>query len=177
MFFKGSVHEKSSRVMWPSTYPSYRRKIRKKVWPETLNSRKLTSITRTVKCSSIWVCRRSHDPWWFLMDWSFKKINLNSIHVWNQSQLLRTSLFCVKFREQHTYFLFIDKQKNKNLRSRPLRAALFSKIFLLIIIYSKIFHFSSVKLFVPCSCNCRKNIRTDSVCVVRVFSCYYWLET
>ena len=35
--FKGSVHEKSSRVMGPSTN-SYRRKIRNEIRPETFNS-------------------------------------------------------------------------------------------------------------------------------------------
>ena len=45
---KGPVHEKSSRVMLPSTYP-YRREIRKKVGPETLDSRKFGLIARTVR--------------------------------------------------------------------------------------------------------------------------------
>ena len=48
LYFKGSVHEKSSRDMWPSTFPYRKGKIRKKVGPETLNSRKLRFIARTV---------------------------------------------------------------------------------------------------------------------------------
>ena len=44
---KGSVNEKSSRFMCPSTYP-YRRKIKKRVGPKTLNSRKSRFLVRTV---------------------------------------------------------------------------------------------------------------------------------
>ena len=45
---KESVHEKSSKVMWPSTYP-YRWKIRNNIGPKTFNARELR-----LKCSNGW---------------------------------------------------------------------------------------------------------------------------
>ena len=44
----GSVHEKSESTIGPSTYP-WRRKIKKKIGPKTLNSMKLRFVARTVK--------------------------------------------------------------------------------------------------------------------------------